>query len=159
MTQFTNWVKVQKQFPLSTGYPQLTQLQNKSAYFREKAPNTEEMQLLPLSNRVPHSNRKQTGLFQRKSLQRKENKVPGCAQEWHLIAVPLTLGQPLFGGIWNSRSPDKTRSWGLAVGSAATTIATSLLPACAKMCLLSPRSCYSPNDRPIHWEMTCWGKK
>lgn len=35
-TWFTNWVKVQQLFTLSTGYD--TQIQNKLAYFGEKSP-------------------------------------------------------------------------------------------------------------------------
>ena len=41
MNKFTNPVKVQKLFPLSNRYP--TQIQNRFAYSREKAPDGEEI--------------------------------------------------------------------------------------------------------------------
>ena len=50
----------------------------KQIHLFQRKSSREEMQLLPFSNRVPNSNRRQTGLFQRKSPQRRDNNVPGC---------------------------------------------------------------------------------
>ena len=49
-------------------------------------------QLFPLSNRVPHSNTKEIGLFWKKSPKQRGNKAPGCTHQSHLPYCMKPLG-------------------------------------------------------------------
>ena len=61
-----------KQHTQMLAYKEINELVHKSG----KSP-----QLFPLSNRVPHSNTKQIGVFQRKSPEQRGNKVSGCTHQ------------------------------------------------------------------------------
>ena len=173
---FTNQVEVQQL--LFTGHP--TQIQNKSAYSTQKAPNEEKTQLFPLSNRVPP---KQISLFWRKSPTYAGKKISGCTYQrnlsicmhsWSLVtsqmSIPCSNCQALgsqcrFGELWRKDPQDKQWTAARASpenspnGAAGHGQQGSWLAAWKFVTECTLASYCSLQDRPINRKTSCLGKE